>query len=273
MHAARGTEAPLGEGLSLPASLRPRVAGLGEQQAGEQPASADVRASQEPLAQNKPVQGKSPEEGLGGAHGTGTDGVAPPGRPPARRCGSQREAGEWACLGSAEAGQLALDSLGQRPRITDVPGVRAGAPPVPRAKWRGRSVGEQGLPLSPAPGRPGRDQGPRHPGPSLSQPAGDPLAATLLWGAPGICLSEGQPCPLHTGSAGRGKRPGGPSCSFSRKGKNPGPGQRLPGWQPASCLHTSIFPKRDPLSRLLAWGRGDSAGKPLGHGLTSDPDL
>lgn len=269
MHAARGTEAPLGEGLSLPASLRPRVAGLGEQQAGEQPASADVRASQEPLAQNKPVQGKSPEEGLGGAHGTGTDGVAPPGRPPARRCGSQREAGEWACLGSAEAGQLALDSLGQRPRITDVPGVRAGAPPVPRAKWRGRSVGEQGPSPRPPWQRPGAQTSRAEPEPASRGPTGRYLAV----GAPGICLSEGQPCPLHTGSAGRGKRPGGPSCSFSRKGKNPGPGQRLPGWQPASCLHTSIFPKRDPLSRLLAWGRGDSAGKPLGHGLTSDPDL
>lgn len=248
MHAARGTEAPLGEGLSLPASLRPRVAGLGEQQAGEQPASADVRASQEPLAQNEPVQGKSPEEGLGGAHGTGTDGVAPPGRPPARRCGSQREAGEWACLGSAEAGQLALDSLGQRPRITDVPGVRAGAPPVPRAKWRGRSVGEQGLPLSPAPGRPGRDQGPRHPGPSLSQPAGDPLAATLLWGHLASVSQRGSPAPSIQAQLGAASGPAARAAPSPEKGKTQGrasaslAGSPLPASTPASSLKGTRSP-------------------------------
>lgn len=135
---------------------------------------------------------------------------------------------------------------------TECGGARAAPFPSPRPPWQ----------------RPGAQTSRAEPEPASRGPTGRYLAV----GAPGICLSEGQPCPLHTGSAGRGKRPGSPSCSFSRKGKNPGPGQRLPGWQPASCLHTSIFPKRDPLSRLLAWGRGDSAGKPLGHGLTLTSD-
>lgn len=130
---------------------------------------------------------------------------------------------------------------------------------------------------SPAPGHLGRDQGPRSPGPSLSQLAGShyplPCCGNGLESVfQGTALPPGYracPPPSHRLSweEGRGL---GPNCSFSRKGQNPGPHQHFPGLQPTSRLHTSVFPKRDQLACLLAWGRGDSAGNCWGQGLTSD---
>lgn len=81
----------------------------------------------------------------------------------------QGEAEEWDCPGSAKAGQLALVSLGPGSGTASGPRASVGES---RAKLVGVEMRGARAAPSPAPGHLGRDQGPRSPGPSLSQLAG-----------------------------------------------------------------------------------------------------
>lgn len=114
-----------------------------------------------------------------------------------------------------------------------------GANWCPGRSWRGWGWGEPGLPLSPAPGHLSSNQGPRSPGSSLSQLAGDPPGPTGHYPAVGTAwhLSYKGVAALPPGhraclppslqpQLGGGK---GPDRSFSRKGQNPGPHQHFPG--------------------------------------------
>lgn len=161
--------------------------------------------------------------------------MAPLGQLPANSLSRKREVGECDCLGSAKAGQLALASLGLGPGPPSGPGARVGCQLVSRAKLEG--VGMGGLPLSPAPGHLGRDQGLRSPGSSLSQLAGDPPGPTGRCPAVGtawhLSYRRGALPPGHgaclppslQAQLGGGKGPD----RFLQKRANPGPHQDVPG--------------------------------------------
>lgn len=102
-----------------------------------------------------------------------------PGQLPARSPGSRsvaRSVTTWAQPKLGSWLQLPWD----RPWTSGAPEVRPGGSPMSRAKLEGMEMGEPGLPLSRAPGHLGREQGPRNPGQSLSQPAGDTEATTSV---------------------------------------------------------------------------------------------
>lgn len=152
-----------------------------------------------------------------------------------------------------------------------------GANWCPGRSWRGWGWGEPGLPLSPAPGHLGRDQGLRSPGSSLSQLAGDPPGPTGRYPAVGtawhlsyrrVTLPPGHGAclpPSLQAQLGGGKGPD----RFLQKRAKPRASPALPWLVATSRLQGSLFPKRDQIACFLAGGRGDSAGNCWGQELTS----